>query len=201
MSDEPLSLEDRIRQGDAAALVAYLEAQRPPLLAYIRRRLGAALARKVEAEDIFQEMSVRAVAALPSLELGERDPFSWLCQVAEQRLIDAFRRFGAEKRDMRREVPIDAGSSDEQEGLIALLVASLTSPSMAVARDHRQQKLLEALERLPRDAREAIRLRYMENLPSKEIAEKLGKTDGAIRVLLTRSLQKLREILGSELAP
>ena len=40
-------------------------------------------------------------------------------------------------------------------------------------------------------------MRYVENLPSKEIASRLGKTDGATRVLLTRSLAKLQAILGS----
>ena len=45
------------------------------------------------------------------------------------------------------------------------------------------------------DAREALRLRYLEGLPSKEIAVKLGKTDGATRVLLSRSLNKLQEML------
>jgi RNA polymerase sigma-70 factor (ECF subfamily) len=38
-------------------------------------------------------------------------------------------------------------------------------------------------------------MRYVEGLPSKEIAQKLGRTDGAVRVLLTRSLQKLQDIL------
>ena len=55
--------------------------------------------------------------------------------------------------------------------------------------------MLEALNGLTDDAREALRLRYMEGLPSKEIAERLGKSDGATRVLLSRSLTKLQEIL------
>ena len=41
-------------------------------------------------------------------------------------------------------------------------------------------------------------MRYVENLPSKEIAQRLGKTDGAVRVMLTRSLSKLQELLGTE---
>ena len=55
--------------------------------------------------------------------------------------------------------------------------------------------MLNALDSLPEEARQAVRLRYVEGLPSKEIAEQLGKSDGAVRVLLTRSLQKLQEIL------
>jgi RNA polymerase sigma-70 factor (ECF subfamily) len=51
---------------------------------------------------------------------------------------------------------------------------------------------------LPEDQREAIRLRYLVGLPSKEIAQKLGKTDGAVRVMLSRSLAKLQEMLAEE---
>lgn len=57
-------------------------------------------------------------------------------------------------------------------------------------------RLDAALESLAAECREALRLRYTDGLPTKQITEKLGKTDGAVRVLLTRSLQRLQEILG-----
>lgn len=60
---------------------------------------------------------------------------------------------------------------------------------------------MEALALLPEDQREAIRLRYVEGLPSKEIAQRLGKTDGAVRVMLTRTLNKLQTLLGPDAAP
>jgi RNA polymerase sigma-70 factor (ECF subfamily) len=41
-------------------------------------------------------------------------------------------------------------------------------------------------------------LRYVEGLPSKEIARRLGKTDGAVRVLLTRSLRRLQQLVGPD---
>jgi RNA polymerase sigma-70 factor (ECF subfamily) len=50
------------------------------------------------------------------------------------------------------------------------------------------------LESLAPEARDALKMRYVDGLPSKEIAAKLGKTDGATRVLLTRSLARLQEI-------
>ena len=85
--------------------------------------------------------------------------------------------------------------------LIDLLVVSMTTPSMAVARDERGRALLEALAALPEESRTALRLRYVENLPSKEIAERLGKSDGAVRVLLTRTLARLQQLLGPGAAP
>src|SRR4051812_37060239 len=93
MEDDIDALIVRIRTGDAESLAAYIEQHRRQLLAYIERQRGAALRRKIEAEDIFQEVSGDAVRSLKSMDLTERDLFSWLCQIAERRIIDAHRRF------------------------------------------------------------------------------------------------------------
>ena len=71
----------------------------------------------------------------------------------------------------------------------------MTTPSGALSRDQREFRLLEALKNLPEESQTALRLRYVEGLPSKEIASQLGRTDGATRVLLTRSLARLQELL------
>ena len=152
---------------------------------------------------MLQDAVAEAVRSLGSTDLSNWDPFGWLCQIAERRIIDAHRRFfGAQKRDASREVSINApgGSSTDgsRHGIVNLLVASITSPTQALSRKGREFRLLEALKTLPEDQQEALRLRYIENLPSKEIAERLGKSDGAVRVMLTRSLQKLHSLLGEE---
>jgi RNA polymerase sigma-70 factor (ECF subfamily) len=177
-------------------------ARQPQLLAFIDRRLGSALRRKVEIEDLYQEVSAEALRSLGEVDLENRDPFNWLCQVVERKIIDAHRRFfGSQKRDAAREVSINApggSTSSSRPGLINLLVASMTSASQAFSRDQKQIRLLKALDELPEEHREALRLRYLEGMPSKEIAQKLGKSDGAIRVILTRSLAKLQQILDVE---
>ena len=55
-----------------------------------------------------------------------------------------------------------------------------------------------AISALPEEGREAIRLRYVEGRPSKEIAESLGKSDAAIRVLLSRTVKKLHQELSDD---
>ena len=199
--DDPLC--KRIREHDTNALADFLQQRRAPLMAFIERQLGTALRRKVEPDDVFQEASAEAVRALPNAELSERDPFSWLCQIAERRIVDLHRRyFDAQKRDAGREVPLGAGSSDSAApNLAQMLAASITSPSAAFSRNVREARLESALQALPDDQREALRLRYQFDMPSKEIAEKLGKTDAAVRVMLTRSLKKLQQLLGEEIAP
>src|SRR5262245_54052269 len=195
MSDELIA---RIHGRDPQALADFIASHRPQLMAFIERQLGSALRRKTEPDDIFQETCAEAVRALPTVELGDRDPFSWLCQIAEHRIIDLHRRFfGTKKRDAAREVSLGtpSGSESQSAGMINLLVASMTTPSQAFSRNAREARLLEALNKLPEEQRSALRMRYVEDLPSKQIAERLGKSDAAIRVMLTRSLKKLHELL------
>src|SRR5262249_55645970 len=107
----------------------------------------------------------------------------------------------ARKRDAEREVSAHAAPADASRELIDLLAASLTSASQALARNERQQMLNEALAQLPAETRDVLRWRYVEGLPTKGIADRIGRWDGAVRVMLTRTLHKLQQLLGPEAAP
>jgi RNA polymerase sigma-70 factor (ECF subfamily) len=192
--ESPDPLAERVRNGDAAALAEFLDARRPALLAVIDRKLGPALRGKVEAQDVFQELAVKALRELPRARPD--DPFGWLCHLAEQCVIDGHRHFAAGKRAAGREVPGNVRAGEGSQDLIALLRASMTSPSQAAVRDEREGRLRAAVASLPEEQREALRLRYGEGLPTKEVARRLSKTDVATRVLLTRLVQRLQELLG-----
>jgi RNA polymerase sigma-70 factor, ECF subfamily len=183
-TDQPVSV--------AVPLAEVLELRRPALLAYIERRLGPALRGKVEPQDIAQEVAVRA---LREFSADGAEAFSRLCRLAEQCIIDAHRHFAAGKRAIARERAGNAPSGDASQDLVAMLAASMTTPSLAAVRNERQVQLDAALGTLPTDQREALRLRYGEGLGTREIALHLDKTDVAVRVLLSRTLQRLRELL------
>jgi RNA polymerase sigma-70 factor, ECF subfamily len=189
------TLADRVRNRDAAALATFLEERRPALLSCVERRLGSALRGKVEPQDVLQELAVKALRELPNADLSTRDPFGWLCHLAEQCIVDDHRHFAAGKRASGREVPGNVRVGDGSQDLVALLAASLTSPSMAVVRNERQRRLMDVVATLPEEHREALRLRYGEGLPTKDVAGKLGKSDVATRVLLSRLVQQLQEQL------
>ena len=197
MNDVAAALIERIRKHDRDALVEFIELRRMQLLAFIDKNLSAALRSKVEAADILQEVSLSAVSSLEEIDLGERDPFGWLCQLAERRIVDAHRKLvAAQKRSTDRERPAQSAADDTQKGgFIDMLVVTMTTPSGAFSREQRELRLAEALKSLPEECQSALRLRYVDGLPSKEIAARLGKTDGATRVLLTRSLAKLQDLL------
>lgn len=187
----------RLPRNDREALATFIADRSPHLLSFITKRMSDGLKRKVEPADILQDLTVSCLHAIETIDLGDRDPFSWLCQQAERRIVDAHRHhFGAQKRDAGREVPLQAPASDgDHAGLVELLAASFTSPSGAFSRQQKEFHLLAALESLGEEARDALKLRYLDGLGSKEIADRLGKTDGAVRVLLSRSLTKLQETL------
>lgn len=199
MSDVSEELLRRVRGGEPNAVAELAELRRPQLLVYVARQLGYALRAKVEPDDIVQDAMIRAVRHPHLFSAPDRDPFGVLCHLAQESIVDAHRRYiDAQKRDAGREVPLQAGptSTEGGDGLLGLLVASITTPSKAFSRDEKEIRMWEALGTLPEEQREALRLRYVDGLPTKDIAAKLQKTDGAVRVMLTRSLDKLQQILG-----
>lgn len=197
MTDLPEALVRRWLTRDPAAVAELVELYRPQLRAFIENQLGQQLRRKVEPDDVFQEAFAEALRSLPSAELAGREPFRWLCMIAEHRIVDLHRHFfAAQKRDAGRERELGGhGTESEPAGLINLLVASMTTPSAAFSRNVREERLHDALNQLPDDQREVLKLRYVDSLPTKVIAEQLNKSDVSIRVMLTRSLKKLQTLL------
>ena len=120
--------------------------------------------------------------------------FSWLCRLAEQCIIHGHRRFTAGKRSRDRE-SVGHAPSGEGVDFVALIAASMTTPSQAAVRSERQERLDEALTMLPEEHRETLRLRYGEGLATGEIAVRLNKSDVAVRVMLTRIVHRLRDLL------
>jgi RNA polymerase sigma-70 factor (ECF subfamily) len=185
-----------VLRADPAALAAFLDRRRPALIAFVEHRLGATLRGKVDPQDIAQEVALKALRELPHTDLGARDPFGWLCHLAEQCVIDAGRHFAAAKRAAGRERPGNVPLGEGSQDFIALLAASSTTPTQAVVRGERETRLRAAIATLPEEHREALRLRYAEGLPTKDVAARLKKTDVATRVLLTRLVHRLQELLG-----
>lgn len=191
-------LIEEVRGGDIESLAEYMQLVRPQLTAFVSKNLGANLRSKVEPEDVVQDVHAEAVRALPKMDLSEREPFYWLCQIAERKIIDAHRyHFGAQKRDAGRERSLDRRVGEASRGgFIDLLVNSMTTPSKAFSRNAREERLAEAVATLSEEQQRALHLRYMESMPTKQVAAELGKTDAAVRVMLMRATKKLQELMG-----
>ena len=194
MATEDDTLIRRIRTGDQNALAELMERYRGQLLATASRKMSDLLKRSVEPDDVVQEAITYCLKTFAEIDCKALDPMPWVHQVLERKIVDAHRHHAAQKRAADKGVPL-SGATDSSPGLIDLLIASITSASQAFARNCREERLMIAMQQLTQDQQDALRMRYVENLPSKEIADKLGKSDGAIRVMLTRSLRQLEELL------
>jgi RNA polymerase sigma-70 factor (ECF subfamily) len=107
----------------------------------------------------------------------------------------------AEKRDVRREVSLDEiGRRLEQSTvrLETLLAVEEDSPSGCAVRREDEIRLADTLAQLPADYREVILLRHIEGLPFAEVANRMQRSAGAVRMLWLRALKLLREQLGHE---
>jgi RNA polymerase sigma-70 factor (ECF subfamily) len=60
------------------------------------------------------------------------------------------------------------------------------------------EQLQTAIQRLPARQQELLRLRFHEELRCPQIAARLGKREGAIRTMLARTIQTLREMYHSD---
>ncbi|MFN3191175.1 MAG: RNA polymerase sigma factor [Aureliella sp.] len=197
MSDEcPEELLRRVREHDGAAFAEFCQINRGALLAALERKVGPGLRRKLELEDILQETIARAVRDFPKVDFTGQEPIGWLYKVMDRQIVDLHRyHFEAKKREGAREISMDGSKGVDvgrSKGFADLLVASMTSPSQVLSRNIKLGKIYQALGELPEETQKAIRWRYLENLPSQEIASRIGKSDAATRVLLSRGIRRLQ---------
>jgi RNA polymerase sigma-70 factor (ECF subfamily) len=168
----------------------------------LARRIGAKLPARLQAtqavEDILQQTFLEAFRDVQNFVPREDASFGdWLGRIAENRLLDAIKHHDRRKRGGgwgRVE-----GASPDDSALIPLLdwiAGEETPPSRAAARDEALQAMQIALAGLDHDQREAIRMRLLEGMSLEEVAEALGKTPDAVRGLVHRGKQKLRDAMG-----
>jgi len=82
-----------------------------------------------------------------------------------------------------------------ETGIDASVDGSLASPPHEQMRFETRRDLSMALERLPHEQREVVRLHFIEELSFEEIGTKVGATAGAVRVRAHRGYTALRKLL------
>ena len=186
------------KRGDRLAIHRLLLFQHDRLVASIARKLPAQLRGSMSAEDICQEAYVSAIRRLDSFEAkGEGAFFGWLCTIADRKLKDAIRGQRAAKRGGDNlDVGAPQADGTSMVMLLDLLAVHDRTPSMSVARHEVIASVQDALDQLPPDYREVLQLRYISGLSAAEAAKRMERGDGAVRMLCTRALARLGEILG-----
>jgi RNA polymerase sigma-70 factor (ECF subfamily) len=197
MTDSVPRLLIALRDGDRAAQQAVLLRFQPWLALVAKLELDTRLRVKLDPSDIVQQTLLEAHQALPSFRgHTEAELVAWLRQILAHVLAHEVRRyFGARKRDAGREVSLDADFAHSSQRLGRLLAASSASPSRLAIAHEQELQLADALAQLPPDYREVLVLRHLEDLSHAEIAQRLGRSPGAVRMLWVRALAALKELL------
>jgi RNA polymerase sigma-70 factor, ECF subfamily len=194
MAERDSRFEDWLRAaraGSPEALGQVVEACRGFLILIARQELDANLQAKGSASDLVQETVVEAVRDFGRFR-GHSEPeaLAWLRQLLLNNLRDFTRRYrGGGKREVRREVPIDAVDANGELGL--LQSTDSASPSARVIRREKAAIVHEALERLPEDYRRVLLLRYEEGRSFDEIGMRMQRSANAARKLWLRALKRV----------
>ncbi len=137
------------------------------------------LGSREEAQDVCSECFVRYSR---ELHKGKRirKPRSFLFKIARNLIIDRkrdkSRNYTADLSDW---VLPDLSANPEKEGFINLEI----------------ERVLKALDTLPPDHKEIVVLYYLEEFSVKEIAKIMDRSENAVRIIISRALSRLRELL------
>lgn len=162
------------------------EKHRERLLSVIYLRMGPNLRVRMDPEDILQEVAIEAVNSWHTLS-DEANAGAWLVTLARRKIARILRdHLGVAARDPRREhaIKTELPVADRRSG-----------PVTHADRKDRLELLEQALERLSDDHREVVLLMKIEGLSGKDVADRMGRSENATHLLLSRALKRLAQEL------
>jgi RNA polymerase sigma-70 factor (ECF subfamily) len=174
------TLMAKAQDGDRDAYRALLRQIEP----YVRSMAGRCFSRPADAEDVVQDVLLTVHAVRHTYD--PKRPFGpWLAAIANRRIIDRLRRHTRQKS---REIELAA----EHE----------TFPDAPANLDHTapaERALAGAIDKLPPDQREAIRMLKLKEMSLKEASLASGRSVAALKVATHRAIRNLRRLLKGEM--
>ena len=177
------------KAGDNGACEQLLLMHLPDLRAFIRLQADPELRMRESTSDLVQTVCREVIAGLDEFEWRDEASFrGWFYTVALNKVRGKRRFHSAAQRSVRRE----DGASDE-----ALLkaYAVLQTPSVVAMRREDAARIEAAFDQLSEEHREVILLSRLLALPHREVARRMGRSEVAVRSLLSRALVALSGLL------
>lgn len=176
--DEKYLIEKAIA-GDSNAFGELYSLHLNAIYRYIYFRIGE----QHDAEDLTENVFLKAWEALPGYkQLGS--PFSsWLYRIAHNIVVDYHRKI--------KPVPVSS-----EDGLLEDQVDELTNTLRTVIEAEQLRELAKAISQLNNEQQNVIILRFVEGLSHAEIAQIIGKNEGTCRMIQHRALVTLNGLLG-----
>jgi RNA polymerase sigma-70 factor (ECF subfamily) len=182
----PMEIGTLARQAADLDIAAFADLYRlyaPQVLRYVSSRVNGT----EEAEDITNTVFEKAFGAIGRYEPSPAQFSTWLYTIAQNTVIDHYR-----KRRLPQVEDADArlfAITDPNDGPEAMLIA-----------DERRRLLYQAVMSLTSEQRQVVGLRFFFNLSTQDVACLMGKTEGAVKALQFRALERLRRGLTPDLA-
>ena len=148
-----------------------------PILRYIVKRIS----NYQDAEDLAANVFVAAYKHYDGFDPSRASAATWLYMICSSRLKNYY-------RDRKESVSLD----DEDNPID---VSSDELIEEAVLMEEQSEMVHRAVESLPERQQTIVKMRYFRNMGAAEIAAELGTTAGNVRVILNRSMEKMREYL------
>ncbi len=174
---------ERARALDADALATIYEKYADRIYRYIYHRVGD----QDVAEDLTALTFTKMLEAIHSGREWRSSFSGWLYRIAHNLVVDHFREKGR-----AHHVSLDTGLP---------LHATDRDPFEEAVRSVRHDVLRAAISRLTEDQATVIVMRFLEGYSIAEVAQALGKTEGAIKALQFRAVERLRRLLSEKDVP
>lgn len=185
LSDPDVILMLKFKEGDKFAFEELLDKYQKPVINFIYRMIRD----RDEADDLAQEVFVRVYNSAKRYE--PKAKFStWIYRITKNLCLNELRR------RKRKFISLDETISTE-EGELKREIASpdVTSPYEDTSKHELQKVVKEAIESLPANQRIAVILRRYEQLSYEDIAKALECSVSAVKSLLSRAKESLKEKL------
>lgn len=175
---EEQGLVARAQQHDEEAFAQLYERYFEKIYRYISLKIGD----RYEAEDMTQQVFLKALKSISSFK-WKNVPFSaWLYRIAHNQIVDYLRR-----NTRRPTAPLEEAMlhSEEPGG----------GPQARLEAICDIERLIAATKKLTPAQREVIALRFSSELPIAEVSRIMGKSEGAVKALQHSAIQALRRIM------
>ena len=171
-----IALVENAKRHDPEALAKLCELYYKDVYSYIYYRVSNVQ----DAEDLTDDVFLKMVEAIRSCRAHtERSFMSWLFRIANNSVVDHRRR-----QAVRNHLPLDEKHLSVRDG-----------PEIPVETKLTHERLRQAMLKLTDEQQQVIILKFVEGFSNVEIAQILGKSEGAIKALQHRGLVSLRRIL------
>lgn len=172
-----IQLVSQIQKGDQAAFSVLYDEFAQQIYAFIRIKITG---NTEQAEDILQDVFLKAWKGCKSLELENLNFSAWLYKIASNTVNDYYRKTYREPKP----VPIDE----------AYNIAGDDNPALNTDRGIDNEQMRETVAKLPAHYKEVIELRFFQDFSVADTAKILGRESITIRVWQHRAIKQLQQL-------